>query len=172
MKNKDEKVRGQIAALRDSDMYFVSSEGQVFSMHRGVLRPIRLGERGEYLKFTIFESGRKTTKRVHKAVAETFLGPAPRADSVVRHLNGNPHDNRVENLRWGTPAENGADMVAHGRSAKGVRGNTHKLNPAAVLEIRAAAQTGEKYDDIAARYGVGRWTIQRVVNRAAYAHIQ
>lgn len=33
---------------------------------------------------------------------------------MCRHLNGNPYDNRLENLAWGTPSENMLDKVRHG----------------------------------------------------------
>jgi hypothetical protein len=53
------------------------------------------------------------TPLVHHLIAETFHGPRPEG-MVVRHLNGNPLDNRAENLRWGTYTENNLDAVAHG----------------------------------------------------------
>lgn len=40
-----------------------------------------------------------------------FTGDDPRQ---VRHKNGVPADNRLENLEYGTNAENQADSVAHG----------------------------------------------------------
>jgi hypothetical protein len=33
---------------------------------------------------------------------------------VCRHLDGNPINNRLENLRWGTHKENKADAIKHG----------------------------------------------------------
>ncbi len=53
------------------------------------------------------------TVRVHVLVAEAFIGPRPEG-SECRHLNGNPADNRVSNLAWGTRSENNRDAVAHG----------------------------------------------------------
>lgn len=51
---------------------------------------------------------------VHRLVAEHFI-PNPNNYSTVRHLNDNPRDNRVENLAWGTQADNVKDMRDHGR---------------------------------------------------------
>lgn len=42
-----------------------------------------------------------------------FVGPCP-PGMMARHRNGNPADNRVENLRWGTQSENMLDAVEHG----------------------------------------------------------
>jgi len=44
---------------------------------------------------------------------ETSVGPCPEGH-VTRHLNGDPTDNRLENLRWGTRSENQRDSVKHG----------------------------------------------------------
>lgn len=55
------------------------------------------------------------TRSVHSLVLEAFVGPRP-IGFMCRHLNGNPADNRVENLKWGTAKENKADSIAHGIS--------------------------------------------------------
>lgn len=60
-------------------------------------------------------------KRVHVLVCETFHGLKTDPKLEVRHLNGNPKDNRAENLAWGTKAENIQDIFRHGRNS-----NTNK----------------------------------------------
>jgi hypothetical protein len=50
---------------------------------------------------------------VHHLVLETFI--SPRSEGLeCRHLNGNPADNRLQNLSWGTHSENELDKVKHG----------------------------------------------------------
>lgn len=50
---------------------------------------------------------------IHQLILETFVGPAPHG-MECRHLNGNPADNRLQNLAWGTRRENVADSIKHG----------------------------------------------------------
>lgn len=66
-------------------------------------------------------NSKKMTAKVHQLVLEAFVGPRPEG-MVTRHLNGDPSDNRLTNLAWGTHAENNADTVQHG---------THKYAAAA-----------------------------------------
>jgi hypothetical protein len=44
--------------------------------------------------------------KVHQAVCEAFHGPKPFPSAVVIHKDEDAHNNRPENLKWGTQAEN------------------------------------------------------------------
>lgn len=50
--------------------------------------------------------GRQRPRKVHQLVCEAFHGPKPFDSAVVIHINEDAHDNRPENLRWGTQKEN------------------------------------------------------------------
>lgn len=59
-----------------------------------------------------------SVRKVHRIVAEAFIAPVV-GKKLVCHCNGIRTDNRKDNLKWGTPADNSADMVAHGNSLRG-----------------------------------------------------
>lgn len=98
----------------------VSRDGRVRSWHnswgRYVEKKKRLDKDGYETIGTRRENGKGTTVRVHRLVAETYL-TNPDNKPVVNHLNGIKNDNRVENLRWSTVAEN----TQHGYDKLGVR---------------------------------------------------
>lgn len=49
---------------------------------------------------------------VHRLIAETFLGN-PQNKPEIDHINRNPGDNRLENLRWATRSENNRNTSAN-----------------------------------------------------------
>lgn len=59
---------------------------------------------------------------VHRLVLEAFVGPCPEG-LIACHNNGDPTDNRLENLRWDTPSSNMFDKQAHGTDHQ--RNKTH-----------------------------------------------
>lgn len=59
---------------------------------------------------------------VHHLVLEAFVGPRPVGLEAL-HGDGNPANNNVDNLRWGTRRENLYDAVAHG--VHGMARRTH-----------------------------------------------
>lgn len=108
-------------------IYEVSDMGRVRSLTRivgvGSGRGGRRREFGQlispkpdkdgYRQVELSREGAKKTRKVHHLVLIAFAGPRPDG-LIARHLNGDPSDNRIENLSWGTHSENAADTLAHG----------------------------------------------------------
>lgn len=96
-------------------LYQVSDLGNVLSSRFSgqFLKPNR--HRDGYLKVYLHKNGARSVRFVHRLVAEAFLGLS---DLDVRHNNGNPSDNRLLNIRYGTPSENAMDSVVHGTHAQ------------------------------------------------------
>lgn len=81
-----------------------------------ILKLTPVSKRGGYLTVGLSEVGRiKKRYRVHRLVAEAFLGPSE--GRLVRHLDGDPTNNRLSNLQWGDASENAFDRVRHGRNS-------------------------------------------------------
>lgn len=95
---------------------------------------------------------------VHRLVLEAFIGPCPHGHEC-RHLDGNPGNNRLDNLAWGTPTENGEDKFRHGRVRLGDDHPEVKVSDALVLELRARAGAGELAVALAAEYSLTRQLI-------------
>lgn len=57
------------------------------------------------LKVILCKNKIRKTCKVHRLILETFVGPCP-PDMECRHLDGNPSNNKLENLKWGTAHEN------------------------------------------------------------------
>ena len=57
------------------------------------------------------------TKNVNRVVAKAFL-PNPENKSIVLHLDGNIHNNAVDNLRWCTPLESQMYKEEHSLKCK------------------------------------------------------
>lgn len=92
-------------------LYEVSIDGQVRALRKGqIMRPFTT-EKG-YQRVYLYRTPRVQRVRIHTAVLHAFIGPRP-AGMVTRHLDGDPANNHLSNLAWGTHAENVADKMRH-----------------------------------------------------------
>lgn len=107
---------------------------------------------------------RGTLCDIHVLVCEAAHGPRPSVVHVVRHLNGDPSDNRPANLQWGTPKDNGGDTVRHGRTRRGQKNGQAKLTESDVIEIRRRCRAGETNRAVAHDFGVTRQNVGLIMS--------
>ena len=111
----------------------VSTDGRVrFSTQNSRAGCITFGSRkvGRYL--SIQKAGREFL--VHRIVAATFLGQPLSACMQVNHKDGNPANNKLENLEFVTPSENmrHANMLRKGQEPR--RGNWKSVEARATTD--------------------------------------
>ena len=87
-----------------------------------------------------------------------------------RHTCDTPLCINPRHVIEGTPAQNSADMVARGRSAKGERNASTKLTADIVMKIRSAFRPGMSRL-LANRFGVTDATILLIVKRRIWKHV-
>jgi len=115
----------------------------------------------------ILGSGKKASIGVHRMVSDAFHGPCP-AGLQVRHLNGNPKDNRPENLKYGTAKENAEDRMKHGTYLGGSNHYGAKLSGGKAAEIRCRRRRGEKVKALAEEFKVSTSTIESIIYGKSY----
>jgi len=101
--------------------YEVSDHGRVRIIKTGAIKGTTLNRK--YPSVTMYTQGRYRDC-IHRMVAAAFIGPRP-VGMEVRHLDGDPTNNHVSNLTYGTHAENMADRRLHGTAVNLHTGQTH-----------------------------------------------
>lgn len=135
-------------------LYEVSDRGRVRGLDRIIQRgnsSMRIPGRMKVaqanhdgrLRVHLQRAGSSVKLQVHRLVLQAFVGPCP-PGMECRHLNGDEQDNRVENLRWGTPSENARDRVRHGTHNRTSRTHCprgHALEPRNLVARRPGHRT-------------------------------
>lgn len=113
----------------------------------------------------LYVNGKVTKKRMGSIVLETFIGERPEGKECC-HKDGNPTNNHIENLYWGTSKENTADQILHGRLLKVKRESKYtKLTQEQVDEIRCEYENNFYkgiYTSLGKKYNVSRKTISGI----------
>lgn len=108
-------------------------------------------------------------KKIHTMVLEAFVGPRPEG-LEARHRDDDKSNNQLDNLMWGTSAENKADAIANGRFARGERSGLAKIRDADVLIVlQAVIEAPTRV--VAQRFGVSSTAVSHLVQRRTFAHV-
>jgi hypothetical protein len=158
--------------------YRVDRNGGVWSClnSRGALtdrwRRLHPSDIGHGLLIRLQQKGQRPSRKVHSLVLIAFVGPRP-AGLECRHLDGNYRNNRLENIVWGTKAENFADKARHGTVSRlpGVANGRAKLKPPDVIEIRRLGETGMGATAISRQFGVSKSLVQFILQRKLWRHL-
>lgn len=97
--------RGQVKSLPRT---LVNRNGVVSNLKGRILLPLK--DRYGHLSVMLTA---KYKRSIHRIVANAFI-PNPNGYPLVRHIDGNPANNEVSNLAWGTQKQNMADRRLHG----------------------------------------------------------
>ena len=167
--------------------YQVSNIGNVRSISRALSRKIgrgltpnrqvlaRLGGRvlspgiasNGYL--TVSLAPERRTYCVHDLVLSAFAGSRP-GRHVCRHLDGNKLNNQIQNLAWGTYAENADDMARHGTRVRGESYASSRLDDRAAQIVRALKKIIPQ-SVLARFFGVSPAAVQAIHDGRTWTHV-
>jgi hypothetical protein len=123
-----------------------------------------------HLAVMLHREGKPHHFLVHRLVLAAFVGPCP-AGLQCLHRDGNPRNNRVDNLRWGTQRENSADAVRHGVMRRGSGHGVAKLDEERVAELKRMRREGKTIKSLAVVFRVSVGTVCNIVNGRAWKHV-
>jgi len=156
--------------------YSVSSLGNIRSDVASCKRPVpgsllkpRAGVKG-HLYVNLYKDKKATSFYVHRAVLIAFSGEPSPEKPCVGHRDGNPSNNRLDNLRWVSYAENSQDSILHGTSGRpgGERHFRAKLNADVISSAKELVRQGKSMRSIAKTFGVSHPTISAAINGRSY----
>jgi len=135
------------------DYYQASSFGRVRSKDRIVLKYSGLHERkvkqkykgrvlsgkpnkDGYVYVHLSVNNKKFNLHVGRAVLLSFIGPHKNSKYECCHNDGNPTNNKIENLRWDSHKENNRDRVKHGTYKRGTEHHFSKFSDEFISLVR------------------------------------
>lgn len=113
------------AEISENSNYMVSNTGRIRRVGSDKDHSVR--DKKGYLTVDLYKDGKRSTRRVHRLVAQEFVSN-PDNKPEVNHKDGNKHNNVSANLEWVTKKENCEYAWKHGL-AKPSYGMFGKKNP-------------------------------------------
>ena len=124
-----------------------------------------------YLNITLCNFYKHQTFRIHRLVAMTYI---PGDFSLqINHINGNKHDNRVENLEWVSSKENVHHAIEIGLiDNKGENSsNTELLDSEVSLIIQDLLNTKLSFSNLAKKYQTTKSIIHHINGCECWKHL-
>ena len=185
----DNNLESEIWEYTHDNLYEISNMGRIRRAvsDRGrklcLLRPA-LDQDG-YLRVSLSSCNRRVSRRIHRLVAEAFIGTRP-IGYVVNHKDGDKVNNAAPNLEYMTPQENDRHASVNGLKASGMRNGNHtcpharprgsrhgksKLCERSVRVIINGAFSGRTRRELAITFGVHPDTIRDILLKRTWTHV-
>lgn len=153
--------------ISDFPGYYVTVDGKVYSRknnRHGYLKDYHLlktkytkHDGRPYVTLRNPKLGIRRLAKVHRLVALAYI-PNPENKPCVCHKDNNPLNNHVDNLYWGTQAENMSQMRLDKRDYRKVSIMAHRR----VIRLKSLGWSSSR---IGKRFKVNRTCINRILNK-------
>jgi hypothetical protein len=126
------------------------------------------------IQLSLHKGNKRERADIHKLVAEAFVHK-PKGRLEINHVDGNPSNNRADNLEWITRSENQKHAYRLGlkKALRGEQNKCSKLNNWQVQRIRLMKEVTPKITTrkIANFFDVSKTSIIYIFNRKTWTHI-
>ena len=154
--------------------YYLNEKGEIYSNYSGELRKLAttINNKG-YECITIYIDQKKTTKKLHRLLLETFK-PTEDKSLQTNHIDGVKTNNHIDNLEWVTASRN----LEHSyelnlrEPRKGEKNCGAKLTEIQVKELKGLYLTGKyKQKELAEIFLISDSQVSRIVNNNQWKHL-
>ena len=118
----------------------------------------------------LYRNKKMHNKTIHNLVCDAFI-ENPNNLEFINHIDGNKHNNCLENLERCTREYNHKHATETGLIAKGIRVSTSKLNENMVHAIKWFLNKGVSHKELSLAFKISRPNINLISNNKAWKHV-
>lgn len=176
------KLNLNVKTIHDLPIYLISDCGRVFTKRYSAgeypcwyTKERKKNERSGYFYVNLNDfqgkGSRQFNRKISRLVAHHFIKPCPSDTHQVDHIDCNPKNDHVSNLRWVTPKENSDHVTASGHRLLAENVPTAKLKNEQIKAIRRLVDLGANQTDLAILAGVDQVQISRITRRKTWKSV-
>lgn len=153
-------------------LYQVSSDGQVYGCKSGKILAAVENIYG-YFWVGLWRNNRYKARFIHHLVLEAFVGSCPPGKEACHFPDRDKGNNTVDNLSWGSKKRNAKHRAIHGRTVRGERFWSAKLNEEKVRKARRLYATGRyTIRELADRFQLAESSMSSILYRRTWKHVK
>lgn len=173
-------IQGKIIFINNLEThYIITKDGRVFNTNsERELKPFITNLcKYKSVRIPLGKIGKKRlykTLLIHRLIALAYI-QNPDKKPIINHLDGNKHNNSLNNLEWCTYSENNIHAIETGLRKNFKRKSEDsyfcKHNKKDVVLVCECLQNGESPGSIAKKYGFGKDFIYKIRRKEAWKEI-
>ena len=148
--------------------YSISINGEILSKTNKIMKHLR-NRTGHHYVFLYDGKGNSKKEYVHRLVLKTFKGNKEYPLFEGRHLDGNPSNNKLTNLEWGTKSLNQIDRIRHGTIKVGENHRDSILTEEQVKLIKNSSNESSR--KLGKKFGVSHTTILDIIKEKSWRYL-
>lgn len=152
------------------DIYQVSDQGTVRRVKSG--RLLRPRNDNGYLSVSLCVSGKKRNRYIHRLVLSAFVSNPPIPHAHGNHINGDTHDNRLDNLQWCSPTENAIHARDRLQRFAGEHNSNAKLSEREAKMVIYLGKMGLSAKEIAHQFDMSVEGVRMILTGRTWKHLQ